>query len=146
MRRALAVALVAVVAAILWIAALPPASARQPIEFPHARHQGVGCAVCHRGVETQARATIPDAAFCAKCHASLPKTLAWVQVTRIPSHVYFSHQRHVALGKLECASCHGDMRDRTSPPGTAQARLVMTTCLNCHRHEGASEDCAACHR
>jgi len=146
MRRAVAALVVTAAAAIIWIAALPPAAVDQPVVFPHARHQGVACTVCHRGATTSARAGIPDAAFCAKCHSSLPQTIAWVQVTRLPSHVMFSHQRHVQLGQLDCASCHGEIKTRTTPIGRAQVRLVMTTCLSCHRHEGAAEDCAACHR
>lgn len=146
MRRALVTVLVAAAAALLWIAALPPAAVSQPLAFPHARHQTVDCAVCHRGVTTQARAGIPDAAFCAKCHSALPRTIAWVQVNTLPPHVMFSHQRHVTLARLDCASCHGEMRERRTPPGAPAARIAMTTCLSCHRHEGAAEDCAACHR
>jgi hypothetical protein len=146
MRRALVAAFVTVTAAVVWMAALPPAPIGQPVAFAHAKHQAVGCATCHRGVTSTARAGIPDAVFCAKCHTTLPRTIAWVQVTRIPSHVMFSHRRHVALAGLDCASCHGEMRERRTPLGVAPVRLTMTTCLSCHRHEGAAEDCAACHR
>ncbi|HZT76091.1 MAG TPA: cytochrome c3 family protein [Vicinamibacterales bacterium] len=146
MRRALTAAAIAVVAAAAWLVAAPPAAMRQPIAFPHAKHAAVACAVCHRGVTTTARAGIPSATFCAKCHSALPRDIAWVQVTRIPSHVNFSHRRHVAIAHLDCASCHGEMRDRRAPMGAAPIQLTMTTCLSCHRHEGAAEDCAACHR
>jgi hypothetical protein len=159
MRRYLGLAIVTVAVAAAWITVLPSAPVRQPIQFPHAKHQTVGCVVCHRGVATTARAGIPDQTVCAKCHATAPagtaavwdaavagRPIGWVQVTRVPDHVMFSHRRHVAIARLECASCHGNMRDRPTPPGTVQARLVMTTCVSCHRHEGAAEDCAACHR
>ena len=146
MRRALIAAAVVIVAAVSWIVAMPAASVGQPLAFPHAKHQGVACAVCHRGATTATHAGIPDANFCAKCHAALPKTIAWTQVTRLPSHVMFSHRRHVTLAKLDCTSCHGDMRNRRTPIASAPVRLTMTTCLGCHRHEGAAEDCAACHR
>ena len=146
MRRALTAAVIAVVAAAAWLVAAPPAAMHQPIAFPHARHQGVACVVCHRGAATAARAGIPDATFCAKCHSTLPRQIAWVQVTRIPSHVMFSHRRHVTLARLDCTSCHGEMRQRLAPVGTVAVQLTMTTCLSCHRHEGAAEDCAACHR
>lgn len=146
MRRALAAAFVTAAAALVWIAALPPAAIHQPIAFPHARHQAVACAVCHRGAATAVRAGIPDGAFCAKCHTTQPRTIAWVQVTRIPSHVMFSHRRHVTLARLDCASCHGEMRERRPPMGAPPMRLTMTTCVSCHRREGAAEDCAACHR
>jgi hypothetical protein len=143
MRRAV---VVAVIAAGVWMAVMPAAAIRQPIAFAHAKHEAVACAVCHRGATTSARAGIPDATFCSKCHSTLPRTIAWVQITHVPSHVMFSHRRHVTVARLDCASCHGEMRDRHTPPGRAQVRLTMTTCLSCHRQEGAAEDCAACHR
>jgi hypothetical protein len=146
MRRALIAAGVVVIAAIAWIVAMPAASVRQPIEFAHAKHQSVACAVCHRGAAASAHAGIPDANFCAKCHSALPKAIAWNQVTKLPAHVMFSHRRHVTLARLDCASCHGDMRGRRAPVGAVPVRLTMKTCLACHRHEGAAEDCAACHR
>jgi cytochrome c7-like protein/class III cytochrome C family protein len=158
-KRYVAAAIVMGVVAAAWLVILPPASARQPLAFPHAKHQSIGCAVCHRGAATAVHAGIPDVAFCTKCHATPPagttaiwdaavtrKSIGWVQVTHVPSHVMFSHRRHTTLGRLDCASCHGEMRDRRLPPGVAPVRLVMNTCLSCHRHEGAAEDCAACHR
>jgi menaquinone reductase, multiheme cytochrome c subunit len=142
-----------------WIFLLPSRPAAQPIAFNHARHQPLACVGCHRGVETAARATLPSPEICAKCHAVAPKgveagqwnsfqraTANWIKVTRVPDHVMFSHQRHVTLARLDCASCHGDVGQRTTPPPRAQIRLVMKTCRGCHQQEGASEDCAACHR
>ncbi len=146
MRRVLTAVVVAVVVAAAWLVAAPPAAMRQPIGFPHVKHRAIACVVCHRGVSTASRAGIPDGAFCAKCHSALPRDLAWVQVTRIPPHVNFSHRRHVALARLDCSSCHGDVRGRQTPIGAMPVRLTMNTCLDCHRHEGAAEDCAACHR
>jgi len=158
-KRYLGAAIVASVVAVAWVTVLPTASVHQPIGFPHAKHQAVGCAVCHRGAANETHAGIPDVAVCTKCHATAPagtastwdaavtrKSIAWVQVTHVPQHVLFSHRRHTTLGRLDCASCHGDMRDRALPPGIAPVRLTMTTCLSCHRHEGAAEDCATCHR
>jgi len=152
-------AIVVIAVAIGWVVVLPSAAVRQPIAFSYAKHKTVTCTVCHRGAATQVHAGIPDATLCSKCHATAPagtaavwdaamarKSIAWVQVTHVPAHVLFSHQRHSTLGRLDCASCHGDMRDRAVPPGTAPVRLTMTTCLSCHQREGAAEDCAACHR
>src|SRR6266545_5685323 len=118
MRRYLGAALVTAAIAATWVAVLPPAAVRQPIAFPHAKHQAVGCAVCHRGVAPSARAGIPDVSLCSKCHATAPagtsgvweaasarRTIGWVQVTHVPDHVMFSHRRHVTLARLDCASC-----------------------------------------
>jgi hypothetical protein len=161
MQRYLLPALVAVIVAVGWIFALPSAPLAQPIAFNHAKHAPIGCVVCHRGAEAGARAGIPQGDVCARCHATAPgrvvsdaawsdiaggKRIAWLRVNRLPDHVHFSHERHTVSGQLACESCHGDMRQRSAPPARAQTRLVMTTCLQCHRREGASEDCAGCHR
>jgi len=160
MQRYLFLALVTVVVAVGWVFALPPAPLAQPIAFNHATHAPVGCVVCHRGAATASRAGIPQADVCARCHATpargvsdaawsdvtAGKRIAWLRVNRLPDHVAFSHRRHTGSGQLACASCHGDMQARTTPPGRAQTRLVMTTCLACHKREGANEDCAGCHR
>ena len=161
MRRVLSLVVLVLVVAVAWIWALPAAPVTQPIAFNHVRHQGLACAVCHQGVESAAHAGLPGGTLCAKCHATVPghvttdqkwsaiahgQPVGWVRVTHVPDHVRFSHQRHVKLAALECSSCHGDIGRRTSPPGIAPVRLEMNTCLSCHKREGASEDCAGCHR
>lgn len=159
MPRALALAATVVATAAGWWLLLPAVPAAQPIAFNHARHAAVACVVCHSGVEVAARAGLPSGAFCAKCHATAPAGaaaarwdglqaagLAWIRVTRLPTHVMFSHRRHVAIARFDCASCHGDIGSRATPPLRAPVRLDMNTCLGCHRQEDASEDCAACHR
>ena len=161
MQRYFFPALLAVIVAVGWMLALPPAPAAQPIAFNHAKHAAAGCVLCHPGAETGARAGIPQSDTCMRCHAAAPgrgistaawndiasgKTIAWVRLTRVPDHVAFSHRRHTGPGQLACASCHGDMAQRTAPPSRAPVRLEMTTCLSCHTSEGASEDCAGCHR
>ena len=161
MRRYVLPALVAIVVAVGWLFALPPVALVQPIAFNHAKHATAGCVLCHAGAEAGARAGIAQADVCLRCHATAPargvteaawselssgKQIAWKRVTRMPDHVAFSHRRHTGSAQLACASCHGDMRQRTAPPGRAPVRLVMDTCLACHKREGASEDCAGCHR
>lgn len=159
-RRPRTLALSAIAIAIAWVLVMPSSPIAQPAVFNHARHRAIACATCHRGVETSARATIPGVADCQKCHATPPpgidaalwqaggrvRPVAWIQVTRLPDHVMFSHRRHVVLGRLACPSCHGDIGERTSPATAPPVRLDMNACLSCHRREGASEDCAGCHR
>jgi predicted CXXCH cytochrome family protein len=161
MRRFVRPVLVVLAVAAGWVLVVPPAPIAQPIAFNHARHGAVACTVCHRGAESATRAEIPQANVCTRCHATAPgrsiggrpwadiaagRQIAWRQVTRVPEHVMFSHRRHTSLGQLACASCHGDLTARTAPPGAPPMRIAMDTCLSCHRREGASEDCAACHR
>jgi hypothetical protein len=159
MQRALFSVALAIAIGVSWIYLLPVAAAVQPIAFNHARHQGLACAVCHRGVEVQAQATLPGTEVCAKCHAGAPAgvdssqwtnlqrgTANWIRITTVPEHVLFSHRRHVKVAKLDCSSCHGDIGQRTTPARRAPVRLDMITCRGCHTQQGASEDCFACHR
>jgi len=159
-RSALVGVAVMLAAAAGWILLLPDVAVTQPLPFNHAAHARASCVVCHDGVETAVRARLPSGAVCANCHAAAPTSVGapawerlqshgpafWTPVTSLPEHVMFSHRRHVALAGLACASCHGDIGQRTTPPGRMPVRLVMDTCLGCHRTEGASEDCAGCHR
>lgn len=162
MRRGLLFAAATFVVAVAWTWIAPAVPVMQPLAFNHAKHTvALTCTVCHSGAVTGTQASLPSGDTCAKCHASAPPSVSkaswlaivpaagpprWVPVTRLPSHVLFSHRRHVALGGLACESCHGDIGTRTSPPTRVPIRLDMNTCLGCHRTEGASEDCAGCHR
>ncbi|MBI1909480.1 MAG: cytochrome c3 family protein [Deltaproteobacteria bacterium] len=137
----------------------------QPIAFNHKVHVaglGLDCTHCHVGVETTPFATLPTAEICLGCH-STPLSqnpeeekvrlygeergeIPWQRLTRLPDHVYFSHQRHVTFGKVACEACHGKMPERVTPPSRAPVELSMDDCLGCHRQKGASEDCILCHR
>lgn len=158
--RILGLFMIVVGIASAWVLVLPPMAASQPVEFNHAKHQPIACATCHTGVVSGARAGLPDGNFCAKCHATAPAgvgasqwarvveapSASWVLLTHLPDHVRFSHERHVGAGRLECASCHGDVGRRTSPAPRNPMRLDMSTCVTCHRREAVTEDCTACHR
>jgi cytochrome c7-like protein/class III cytochrome C family protein len=160
MSRPLRLAVMTLGTAAAWVLLLPRAPLGQPIAFNHARHASMACPVCHRGAFEQARAGIPEAAVCLKCHATAPRAaaavkweelgraqpIAWVRVSHLPEHAMFSHRRHVGLARLECTSCHGDVGTSAVPPGRPPMRLDMDACLACHRREGANQDCAGCHR
>jgi hypothetical protein len=134
---------------------------RQPLAFNHAKHP-MGCAACHRGVETEPQARLPEFDLCLRCHAASPfkdpaeaatwneaarsRQIAWQKLTRVEEHVYFSHRRHVALAAVPCAVCHGEMGARTAPPSGPLKAISMKDCMDCHRREGASNDCARCHK
>lgn len=76
------------------------------------------------------------------------KPIKWVKVHNLPDHVYFSHQQHVAVGKLDCKQCHGPVETfvsgRISPveetnaqniPGLIKLEeptLTMAWCVECH--------------
>lgn len=160
MARSLRFAVVMAALAGAWVLALPPGPVAQPVAFNHAKHGPMACVVCHRGAEAGARAGLPQGDLCLKCHAAAPvagaaplweeaargASIPWIRVTRLPDHVFFSHRRHAGLARLDCASCHADVGKRPAPPTRAPLRLDMDSCIACHRREGASQDCAACHR
>jgi hypothetical protein len=126
---------------------------QQPIRFNHQVHvKKEPCATCHRYVQTREAAGRPDLSICLECHTNpvgkspeeeklrqlarenLP--LRWTRLYRVPKHVRFSHQRHVAVGKIECETCHGNIAGTTAPPEEPLVRIAMEFCLACHRSEG----------
>ena len=139
-------------------------AASQPIAFNHSKHlaNGMACTDCHTGVETQARATLPALDTCMNCHATAltasaeerkvrdlaaaGKELAWVRLTKVPAHVFFSHRRHVVLAKIGCAVCHGPMEKATAPPARPFREFTMDTCLQCHENKRGGTECNDCHR
>ena len=139
---------------------------RQPIAFNHKAHvsKGLDCVVCHRYVREQAFASLPPLQTCLMCHAAKisqnpeeekirafaakKEPLKWVRLYRLApdAAAYFSHRRHVTLGKIECATCHGPMAEQTAPPPKALVSYSMDFCLNCHEQKKAATACVACHR
>lgn len=139
-------------------------AAKQPIAFNHAKHieNGLACADCHAGVETQPKATLPTIETCLSCHqaeltsskeeAKIRSTAAaaqeptWIQLTQVAPHVFFSHRRHVAVARLACADCHGPIEKSTTPPARPWRVMNMDACLSCHQQRRVSADCNDCHR
>jgi len=157
------------VAIILFVASLTGCSSSgnfsQPIQYNHSKHineAGLDCIDCHVRVTTHRKASIPNIEVCADCHDEAmteskeeakvvnyiqkKKQIPWIQVHRIPDYAYFSHRRHVAIGKLKCTACHGDVAKRTKPFTRPAVTLNMNFCIKCHRKKHAQTDCAACHR
>lgn len=138
----------------------------QPIRFNHKAHvsKGLDCAICHRYVREQAFASLPPLETCLMCHAAKlspnpeegkirefaakKEPLRWVRLYRLSpdAAVYFSHRRHVTLGKVDCVTCHGPMPERTSPPPKALVTFSMDFCLDCHRQKQVATACVNCHR
>lgn len=140
------------------------AEVTQPIKFSHNAHteKGIPCAACHQTVENGVFASLPRTDDCMMCHsgaitdnpeeekvrqyAEKETEIPWKVVYRMPPHVYFSHRRHVTLGGVECASCHGDVQHSTLPVTKPAVSLKMQVCIDCHTVRNASTDCNACHR
>ncbi len=147
-----------------FVAAHARPVAKQPIRFSHKAHvaAGVDCDGCHATVSEQAFAGMPTLETCMDCHDQ-PLTKdpeekklkayqaanadpSWVRIYTMPAHVFFSHRRHVLLGKVPCASCHGAMQKASQPPVTPAVEQSMKWCIACHQQRHASIDCIACHR
>jgi hypothetical protein len=145
----------------------------QPIPFNHALHAGqygIQCLYCHTGTDRARYAGMPSVEVCMGCHAQFGgdlegvKTLKehwdqkqpieWVQIHRLPEYVKFRHNRHIAAG-IECQKCHGQVQEMDKVylvPDTIwwpwllpAKKLEMGWCINCHRENGASQDCLLCH-
>jgi cytochrome c551/c552/uncharacterized integral membrane protein len=61
----------------------------------------------------------------------LAKPIEWVKIHNLPDHVYFNHAQHVAVGKVQCQSCHGAIQEMDEVH--QHAPLSMGWCVNCHR-------------
>ena len=136
---------------------------RQPIAFSHKVHieNDLECLDCHQYYEQQAFSGRPVLETCSSCHEELlgeskeeeklleyiraGKEVEWQRLYRVPEDVYFSHRRHVVLGKIECNACHGDIGQSLRPP-SKPIKITMKKCMKCHKDNEVSNDCIACHR
>ena len=141
---------------------LPGAGVEQPFSFNHQVHRVMDCTLCHSGARAGIKAGFPQAEICLKCHAISPLTnskyqevweqaesgnpIRWNKLAKVPGHVYFSHNRHVHLAGLDCQVCHGKISMAEKPPSSLLKKISMNNCLDCHRKNNVSQDCAACHR
>ena len=175
MKRALAVALVAVSLAAATVAlsqsSLIPFGGgkgpQQPIAFSHKLHAGtlgLDCLYCHNGADKSPIANIPPVGTCMGCHKlavtdrpeiqkltgfwTRGEPVPWVEVYRLPDHVKFNHKRHVKAG-VQCGTCHGKVEQMDVVHQVPT--LKMGWCVTCHRQEQnnpqfpATLDCVACH-
>jgi len=126
----------------------------QPVKFSHKVHvgeNGLDCKYCHTAVEHGKSAGIPATNLCMNCHIIIRegansgkfeiakivdavekgKPLEWIRIHNLPEHVFFSHAVHVGSGKIDCAQCHGDVKEMGIMK--QQNDLSMGWCINCHR-------------
>jgi Cytochrome c7 and related cytochrome c/Class III cytochrome C family len=139
-------------------------SVDQPIAFNHKKHvvdNQLGCSTCHTFYETETFSGLPDADVCSTCHSEpLGKSaeeaklvrllkekrpLVWSSLFRQPSHVFYSHRRHVMKAQIRCERCHGNFAQTTSPPRSVK-KLKMADCIGCHEEKNVSVECTTCHR
>jgi cytochrome c2 len=66
------------------------------------------------------------------------EAIKWVRIHNLPDHVYFNHQQHVVVGKVECQDCHGQVQEQEVL--SQYAPLSMGWCINCHRQRKVDFD------
>ena len=154
-----------VIGVVFWTAFVHNNYVSQPIPFNHKLHiQDVGleCSDCHKYTERLSRAGIPNLAECGDCHSEQngetqaeaavvrhvqeEVPIPWRHVNHLPNHIYFSHLRHVKIGRMECSRCHGPMEDLERPQRKPYVSLSMSWCMDCHEKQGITNDCLFCHR
>ena len=127
----------------------------QPIAFSHKVHAGqyeIDCNYCHTGVNISKSANIPSVNICMNCHNAIEtdkpeiqkiltayeenRPIEWVRVHNLPDLAYFNHKQHVAVGGLDCASCHGPIEEMDVV--YQYSELTMGWCINCHRETEVS--------
>ena len=59
------------------------------------------------------------------------KPIEWIRVHNLPDLAYFNHSQHVAVGGLDCETCHGPIKEMDVV--YQYANLTMGWCINCHR-------------
>lgn len=148
----------------------------QPIQFSHKHHAGdyqIECLYCHAGTDRSAVAGVPSVETCMGCHAQFPasydefegiqtlkqhwedkRPIEWERIYRLPEHVRFRHNRHIAAG-FDCQTCHGSVEEMDKVSMLEDTKwwpwllpthtLEMGWCIKCHRENDASQDCYTCH-
>jgi hypothetical protein len=147
-----------------WYEFFAGAAVKQPLEFSHKVHtEAAQCEDCHGDIKKPYSAGLPDIKVCMGCHGDKPATdspeekklinyinqnkdISWKRLYTIPVHVYFSHNRHVSVAKLECERCHGDIGKTVKPPGRPLVDIEMSRCISCHKKNNVDTSCVICHR
>ncbi len=138
-------------------------SVDQPILFNHIHHKeaaNLNCTFCHRYVERERIAGIPNIEICRACHSTdamskrpealkvvkyvqAEKTIPWKRMYELPRYVVFPHWIHVQNG-VDCSVCHGLTGTKDRPVKMVD-RMYMEWCVDCHEKRKASVDCYTCH-
>ena len=114
--------------------------------FSHKAHAPLKlkCGQCHAGAETAERAGFSAVTPCRVCHTGMAdRTIPSQRLYEVRDFVIFSHARHVAAAKLDCAACHGAVYEQAVL--TVARPTTMKACLDCHREHKATLSCTACH-
>lgn len=133
----------------------------QPVAFSHKIHTAVGlkCQECHPNPDPGDHMTLPAAARCMQCHATIAsqkpeikklaefsaskKPIPWVRVYSVPAMAYWNHRAHLSAS-LQCEACHGQVAQMDAVAKVTNV-TTMDGCIACHREKGAGTGCGFCH-
>ena len=147
----------------LFVIGCGDAPVEQPLAFNHKVHKEaeIDCGFCHEHFESTRYSGIPTTESCTDCHeddadtpelarlaeyAAAGEEIPWKRLYAMPSHVFYSHRRHVVAAEIACAECHGAIGELAEPPQHALVDQSMEWCIACHEERNASTDCIHCHR
>ncbi|MCI5065561.1 cytochrome c family protein [bacterium] len=74
--------------------------------------------------------------------SGLGAPIPWQKVHAMPNYIKFNHKRHVKAG-VSCHACHGQIPEMEVVERVSS--MKMGWCIDCHRQQGSSIDCATCH-
>lgn len=142
----------------------------------HVQKNKIECQFCHWSVAKSPYAAIPEVETCVGCHKVIEipgadpiaagvtgagdkakeeeikkihqyflkkEPIPWKKVHVTPDYVKFNHKRHVKAG-VGCQECHGQIPEMEVVERVSS--MKMGWCVSCHRDQGTSIDCYACHR
>lgn len=133
---------------------------RSQLTFNHRLHLvevGAACDDCHQPAATSHSAddnlypamklcgechNVEDKAECATCHAQPDRIIPLPG--QHPDYQVFDHSRHTGAG-FACQDCHSRIAESRQWSSNQQLLPPMSACLDCHRQQGQTLDCAACH-
>lgn len=66
------------------------------------------------------------------------KPIEWIRIHNLPDLAYFNHSQHVVVGKVECQTCHGPIKEMEKV--YQYSNLQMGWCIDCHRERGIDSE------
>ena len=126
----------------------------QPVKFSHVVHvtdNRIECGYCHHTAEYSRSAGIPGSQVCWNCHSIVREgthsgrhqinmvvesyeggaPIEWIRIHNLQDHVFFHHAQHVQVAGIDCATCHGAIKEMDRVRQVSD--LSMGWCVNCHR-------------
>ncbi len=103
------------------------------------------CGACHSGIKAF---SVKDEKSCVRCHKGKPRNILYK--VKGATDVTFSHDAHLAKGKVACRSCHNDRVITGKDRNVTMAQMEKgKTCGACHNGKQAftvASNCGNCHK